>query len=188
MVSGEPDYVGLGTFRASGARFYYIIVSILSNIDDMYPQIRRESFIWSQIRNWKFGHFPKNPIFGDFEGFLAKNLRRFYPIDTKITQDDLWLIRISDSEGRRQRPTGSAIKRLKTRNVAYLRSGTSWRIERQIEMFAMAIFILMLWSNIYPKMLSFRDNRQKLICCIIVPHSVFANISKNKHFRVYVAS
>ena len=45
MVSGEPDYVGLGTFQASGARFYYIIVSILSNNDDMYPQIRRESFI-----------------------------------------------------------------------------------------------------------------------------------------------
>ena len=119
MVSGEPDYVGLGTFRASGARFYYIIVSILSNNDDMYPQIRRESFIWSQIRNRKFGHFPKNPIFGDFEGFLAKNLRRFYPIDTKITQDDLWLIRIWDTEGRHQSPTGSAIKDQK-RSLSWL--------------------------------------------------------------------
>ena len=54
---------------------------------------------------------------------MTKNLRRFYPIDTKITQDDLWLIRIWDNEGRHQRPTGSAIKILKTRNVAYLRSG-----------------------------------------------------------------
>ena len=119
MVSGGPDYVRLGTFQASGAQFYHIMVSILSNNDDMYPQIRRESFIWSKMPNRKFGHFPKNAIFGDFEGFLAKNLRRFYPIDTKITQDNLWLIRIWDTEGCHQSPAGSAIK---DKNVAYLGS------------------------------------------------------------------
>ena len=52
--------------------------------------------------------FQKTPFLEILRVFLAKSLRRYYPIDTKITQDDLWLIKILDTEGRHQSPTGSA--------------------------------------------------------------------------------
>ena len=58
-----------------------------------------------------------------------------------------------------------------------------------LRMTAMATIMLRLCSNIYPKMLIFKENRRKLILTSrLDKNQFFAIISKNKHFKVYVAS
>ena len=57
------------------------------------------------------------------------------------------------------------------------------------KMTAMATFISELFSNIYPKMLSFRVNRKKAILRLrVAKNQFFVIFSKTKHFKAYVAS
>ena len=49
MVFFGLDYSGLGTFLAPEAQLDYIVVCICCQLEEIYPQIRLGTFIWSEI-------------------------------------------------------------------------------------------------------------------------------------------
>ena len=49
MVFFGLDYCGLGTLLAPEAQLDYIVVYICCQLEEMYPQIRLGTLIWSEI-------------------------------------------------------------------------------------------------------------------------------------------
>ena len=49
MVFFGLDYSGLGTFLAPEAQLDYIVVCICCQLEEIYPQIRLGTLIWSEI-------------------------------------------------------------------------------------------------------------------------------------------